>query len=97
VKGWPPEQPGKSRGFLAAALRARLPCRVGKTFSGNVSAVVPFGSFIALDDIFIEGLVHISDLGRDCFHFDEARHELAGAGARGETPGPGKRKGKRRG
>ncbi|MDO9596595.1 MAG: ribonuclease R [Azoarcus sp.] len=52
--------------------------RVGEEFSGSVSAVVPFGLFVALDDIFIEGLVHISDLGSDYFHFDETRHELAG-------------------
>ncbi len=52
--------------------------RIGETFSGSVSAVVPFGMFVALDDIFIEGLVHVSDLGSDYFHFDEARHELMG-------------------
>ncbi|NMG73294.1 ribonuclease R [Aromatoleum diolicum] len=52
--------------------------KVGAEFSGSVSAVVPFGLFVALDDIFIEGLVHISDLGSDYFHFDETRHELAG-------------------
>ncbi|MGL1832446.1 ribonuclease R [Rhodocyclaceae bacterium SMB388] len=52
--------------------------KVGEEFVGSVSAVVPFGLFVALDDIFIEGLVHISDLGSDYFHFDETRHELAG-------------------
>ena len=52
--------------------------KVGAEFTGSVSAVVPFGLFVALDDIFIEGLVHISDLGSDYFHFDETRHELAG-------------------
>jgi ribonuclease R len=52
--------------------------KVGEEYSGSVSAVVPFGLFVALDDIFIEGLVHISDLGSDYFHFDETRHELAG-------------------
>lgn len=52
--------------------------KVGEEFSGCVSSVVPFGLFVALDDIFIEGLVHISDLGSDYFHFDEARHELVG-------------------
>ncbi len=52
--------------------------KVGECFTGSVSAVVPFGLFVALDDIFIEGLVHISDLGNDYFHFDEVRHELAG-------------------
>src|SRR5690554_2960823 len=52
--------------------------RVGEVFEGSVSSVVPFGLFVALDDIFIEGLVHISDLGSDYFHYDETRHELAG-------------------
>jgi ribonuclease R len=52
--------------------------RIGETFSGSVSAVVPFGMFVALDDVFVEGLVHVSDLGSDYFHFDEARHELMG-------------------
>ncbi len=52
--------------------------KVGEEFSGSVSAVVPFGLFVALDDVFIEGLVHISDLGSDYFNYDEARHELAG-------------------
>jgi len=52
--------------------------RVGEQFTGSVSAVVPFGIFVALDDVFIEGLVHISELGSDYFHFDEARHELVG-------------------
>ena len=52
--------------------------RIGEEFSGSVSAVTSFGLFVALDDIFIEGLVHISELGQDYFHFDEARHELLG-------------------
>ncbi len=52
--------------------------RVGEFFTGSVSAVVPFGLFIALDDIFIEGLLHISDLGSDYFHYDETRHALLG-------------------
>lgn len=52
--------------------------RVGETFTGSVSAVVPFGLFVALDDVFVEGLVHISELGSDYFHYDETRHELQG-------------------
>ncbi|HNS92670.1 MAG TPA: ribonuclease R [Thauera sp.] len=52
--------------------------RVGEEFTGSVSAVVPFGLFVALDDIFIEGLLHISDLGSDYFHYDEMRHALMG-------------------
>jgi ribonuclease R len=52
--------------------------RVGEIYSGNITAVTSFGIFVTLDDLFVEGLVHISDLGKDYFHYDEARHELAG-------------------
>ncbi len=52
--------------------------RVGESFAGSVSAVVPFGIFVALDDVFIEGLVHISELGSDYFHYDAAGHVLVG-------------------
>ena len=34
--------------------------------------------FVSLDDLYVEGLVHISELGKDYFHFDAARHELLG-------------------
>ena len=37
-----------------------------------------FGIFVALDDVYVEGLVHISELGNDYFHFDAARHQLLG-------------------
>ncbi len=52
--------------------------RIGEEFAGSISSVVPFGIFVALDDVFIEGLVHVSDLGRDYFHFDEAGHAMVG-------------------
>ena len=52
--------------------------RIGEEFEGSVSAVVPFGLFVALHDVFVEGLVHISDLGSDYFHFDDAQHALVG-------------------
>jgi ribonuclease R len=52
--------------------------RVGETFSGTVSAVVPFGVFVVLDDLFVEGLVHVSELGSEYFTFNEAMHELRG-------------------
>ncbi|HUO43402.1 MAG TPA: ribonuclease R [Burkholderiales bacterium] len=51
---------------------------VGEVFAGSISAVVAFGIFVALDDIHVEGLVHVSDLGNDYFHFDAARHQLRG-------------------
>ncbi len=52
--------------------------RVGETFSGSISAVVPFGLFIVLDDLYVEGLVHVSELGSEYFQFNEATHELRG-------------------
>jgi ribonuclease R len=52
--------------------------RVGEIFTGSISAVVPFGIFVALDTVFVEGLVHVSDLGRDYFHFDEKLHAMIG-------------------
>jgi ribonuclease R len=52
--------------------------RVGETYSGTVSAVAPFGAFIVLDDLYVEGLVHVSELGSEYFLFNEALHELRG-------------------
>jgi ribonuclease R len=52
--------------------------RIGEEFAGSVSAVTSFGIFVALDDVFVEGLVHISDLGSDYFHYDDAKHQLVG-------------------
>ncbi|CAG0981433.1 partial Ribonuclease R, partial [Rhodocyclaceae bacterium] len=52
--------------------------RIGEEFEGSISAVVPFGIFVALDTVFVEGLVHVSELGADYFHFDEALHAMVG-------------------
>jgi ribonuclease R len=51
---------------------------VGGVFSGTITGVVPFGLFVTLDDYFVDGLVHISELGRDYFQYDGARHMLFG-------------------
>jgi ribonuclease R len=52
--------------------------RVGEVFAGSASGVTSFGVFVALDDIYVEGLVHVSELGSDYFHFDAAKHQLMG-------------------
>ncbi|MFA4968455.1 MAG: ribonuclease R [Sulfuritalea sp.] len=52
--------------------------RVGEVFEGSISSVVPFGLFVALDGVFVEGLVHVSELGHDYFHFDEKSHAMVG-------------------
>ncbi len=52
--------------------------RVGEIFEGSISSVVPFGIFVALDGVFVEGLVHVSELGQDYFHFEEKSHAMVG-------------------
>jgi len=52
---------------------------VGEEFDGIVSGVTSFGLFVTLDDLYIDGLVHISDLGQDYFQFDAAKHMLSGS------------------
>ncbi|RYU63048.1 ribonuclease R [Methylolobus aquaticus] len=52
--------------------------KVGQTFDGVVSAVTSFGLFVELREIFIEGLVHISSLDKDYFHYDPVGHRLVG-------------------
>ena len=51
---------------------------LGSVFDGTVSSVTGFGIFVALDNIYTEGLVHVSELGADYFHFDAARHQMMG-------------------
>jgi len=52
--------------------------RLGEEFSGTVSAVTTFGLFVTLDALYVEGLVHITELGGEYFRFDEVRQELRG-------------------
>jgi ribonuclease R len=51
---------------------------VGGSFNGVITGVAPFGLFVTLDDYFVDGLVHISELGRDYFQYDAAHHVLIG-------------------
>jgi ribonuclease R len=51
---------------------------LGEEFSGVVSAATSFGLFVTLDAMYVEGLVHITELGGEYFKFDEARQELRG-------------------
>ncbi len=52
--------------------------KLGEQFTGTISGVTTFGIFVQLDSLFIEGLVHVTELGADYFQYDEARHELRG-------------------
>jgi len=52
--------------------------RIGEEFDGTIAAVVPFGVFVALDSVYVEGLVHVSELGEDYFQFDNVKHQMLG-------------------
>lgn len=51
---------------------------VGNEFNGVISSVTGFGLFVRLDDLFIDGLVHISTLENDYYQFDATRQRLIG-------------------
>lgn len=64
-------------------VEAWLKCRfmrdhLGEEFAGTVSAATSFGLFVQLDGLYVEGLIHITELGGEYFRFDEARQELRG-------------------
>ena len=64
-------------------VEAWLKCRymrehLGEEYGGTVSAVTSFGLFVQLDGLYVEGLVHITELGGEYYRFDELRQELRG-------------------
>ncbi|MBT9611304.1 MAG: S1 RNA-binding domain-containing protein, partial [Aquabacterium sp.] len=52
--------------------------RLGEEYGGTVSAATSFGLFVQLDGLYVEGLIHITELGGEYYRFDEARQELRG-------------------
>jgi ribonuclease R len=52
--------------------------KIGEVFEGTVAGVTGFGVFVALDGVYVEGLVHVTELGNDYFNYDKARHEMVG-------------------
>ncbi|HMO48655.1 MAG TPA: ribonuclease R [Rubrivivax sp.] len=64
-------------------VEAWLKCRfmrehLGEEYAGTVSAVTSFGLFVTLDALYVEGLVHITELGGEYYRFDELHQELRG-------------------
>lgn len=55
---------------------------IGNRYSGVVSSVTNFGLFVRLDQVFVEGLVHVTELGNDYFHFDAASQRMIGERSR---------------
>jgi ribonuclease R len=51
---------------------------LGEEYSGVITAAMGFGIFVTLDSLYVEGMVHITELGGEYFRFDEARQELRG-------------------
>ncbi len=52
--------------------------KIGEEFSGLISGVTSFGIFVQLEDIYIDGLVHVTALDNDYYHFDPVGHRLTG-------------------
>ncbi len=52
--------------------------KIGEVFNGTVAGVTSFGLFVALDSIYVEGLLHVTELGNDYFNYDKARHAMIG-------------------
>ena len=55
-----------------------LSSRVGEKFDGTISTVTGFGLFVQLDDMYIEGLIHITSLPKDYYQYEEDHHRLVG-------------------
>lgn len=52
--------------------------KVGEVFEGTITSVTGFGLFVELDNIFVEGLIHVTSLEHDYYHFDASHHRLVG-------------------
>jgi ribonuclease R len=55
--------------------------KVGDEFDGYITGVAPFGLFIELVEHFVEGMVHVSTMADDYYHYDGASHTLKGGGS----------------
>ena len=52
--------------------------KVGETYTGYVTGVQAFGLFVELEEIYVQGLVHVSSMTDDYYRFDERGHALRG-------------------
>ncbi len=55
-----------------------LQAHIGNEYAGLVTGVTNFGLFVQLEDLLIDGLVHVTALKRDYYHFDPVHHRLVG-------------------
>ena len=69
----------EAAGHAVASLKCEyMVNKVGQKFSGMIQGVTGFGLFVQLDDVFIDGLIHVSNLRHDYYQFDPIRHRLTG-------------------
>ena len=52
--------------------------KIGEVFEGTITSVTGFGLFVELDNIYVEGLIHVTSLEHDYYHFDASHHRLVG-------------------
>lgn len=52
--------------------------KLGETFEGTIASVTQFGLFVRLDDFYVEGLVHVTSLPSDYYHYEAEKHRLKG-------------------
>ncbi len=67
-----------SRDVLAWLKCEYMQDKIGQRFAGHISSVTGFGIFVELDDVYVEGLVHITSLKSDYYQFDASKHRLTG-------------------
>ncbi len=67
-----------TRAVEARLKAAWLVDRIGETLPGTVTGVTHFGLFVTLDDLFVDGLVHVTALGKDYFHLTHGGSKLSG-------------------
>jgi len=51
---------------------------IGMKYTGEVSTVTNFGLFVRLNEVHVEGLIHVTDLGNDYFHYDQSKLRMVG-------------------
>ncbi len=51
---------------------------IGNTYSGEVSSITNFGLFVRLNEVYVEGLIHVTELGDDYYHYDHAKQRMLG-------------------
>ncbi|WP_251977842.1 ribonuclease R [Salinicola avicenniae] len=52
--------------------------KVGEVYEGTIASVTQFGIFVRLDEVYVEGLVHVTSLPSDYYHYEAEKHRLKG-------------------